>query len=681
MKRDRKCSRVLVWVAALGLAWAAPTDPAGASPGAVDQGFGNGGVVQTDVSGLDIGVDVLVQPDGKAITIGFADDIGVLLRHRPDGTLDPTFGVGGVVRTAPGSFPAAGVLQPDGKIVVVGSNLELDDVLVFRYLPSGAPDPSFGTGGVVQTDFGFVDQGYGVALQPDGKVVVAGRSGDAFAVARYLPNGGPDPGFGAGGRTTTIFGTATSAEASSVGILSTGAIVVGGRAAQETTGSSFMLLARYTPGGTLDGTFGAGGRVAPADERLTYITSLVVQPGDRVVVGGASGDGTSQVQGLARYLANGSLDPTFGTAGSTRLPLGSLSTIGDLTVDAAGRLLSTGTVFYPGADLEPGPFSFVSVSRFSPDGVADVAFGCAGSTQVELAAAEGGTGAGIALGPDGRILIAGSAFMDQTTDLGRPNFLLVRILAEGPAGEGYWITRADGGLSPFGSAGGCGSLRGLLLNQPIVGQAARPSADGYWFVARDGGVFTRGDAPFLGSAGGIALYRPVVGMASTPSGNGYWLVASDGGIFAYGDAGFFGSTGGTALNEPVVGMAATPTGNGYWLVAADGGIFAFGDAGFFGSTGGIALNQPVVGMAATPTGNGYWLVARDGGVFAFGQAGFFGSTGGIPLNRPIVGMATTSSGGGYWLAGADGGTFAFGNAPFLGSTGSQPFSAPAVAIT
>lgn len=622
----------------LAVLWPGAAGPVGAAAGSVDQGFGAGGAVQTDLSLLDTGLDVLVQPDGKAITVGYADDEGVVLRHRVDGTLDPAFGVGGVVRSSPpAAFFQAGVLQADGRIVVVGSDAALDDMVVFRYLPSGAPDPSFGAGGAVATDLGGAAQAYAVALQPDGKLVVAGRSADEIALARYLPNGDLDPAFGTGGTTTTLGPAGNGGEASALGILSTGAVVVGGRVV--TASGPSMFLARYTPGGFLDGSFGSGGWVADADTRLTNLTSLVVQPGDRVVVAGATGEGHAPVQSLARYSAGGSLDATFGTGGSASTPVGVASTTEDVAVDGAGRLLTVGAVRYSG-DLDGSDgFGFVSVSRLSSDGAVDATFGCAGSTQVELASADGGRATGVALAPDGRILVGGVAFNDPDVNLGDPDFLLVRVLADAAAGAGYWVTRADGGVSPFGTAGGCGSLRGLPLAQPVVGHAARPSGDGYWFVAADGGVFTRGDAPFFGSAGGLPLNRPMVGMARTPSGNGYWLVADDGGVFAY------------------------------------------GDAGFFGSTGALRLNQGIVGMAATPSGNGYWLVASDGGVFAFGAAGFFGSTGGVQLDRRVIGMARTASGSGYWLAGADGGIFSFGDAPFLGSTGDQPFTSPAVAIT
>jgi hypothetical protein len=220
---------------------------------------------------------------------------------------------------------------------------------------------------------------------------------------------------------------------------------------------------------------------------------------------------------------------------------------------------------------------------------------------------------------------------------------------------GYWLVASDGGIFNYGDAGFFGSHGGTPLNQPIVGMAATPYVPGangapaspaglgYWLVAADGGIFTYGDAGFYGSTGGMHLNKPIVGMTPTPDGKGYWLVASDGGVFSFGDATFFGSAGSIKLNQPVVGMAATPDGKGYWLVASDGGIFSYGDATFFGSAGSIKLNQPVVGISATPDGKGYWLNAADGGIFNYGDATFFGSAGNIKLNKPMVGISSVGT--------------------------------------
>jgi cell wall-associated NlpC family hydrolase len=238
-------------------------------------------------------------------------------------------------------------------------------------------------------------------------------------------------------------------------------------------------------------------------------------------------------------------------------------------------------------------------------------------------------------------------------------------MASTPAGGGYWLTDAAGGVSAHGSAVNYGSRAGHALNAPITHIVSTPDGGGYWLVASDGGIFTFGDAPFYGSMGGQHLNAPVVDIAPTPDGNGYWLVASDGGIFSFGDARFQGSMGGRHLNEPIVGISADDATGGYWMVATDGGIFSFG-APFLGSTGGIHLSRPVNGMASLPDGQGYWFVASDGGIFAEGGAPFRGSTGGSTLNAPVVGMAADPATDGYWLVAADGGIFSFA-APFYGA--------------
>jgi len=256
------------------------------------------------------------------------------------------------------------------------------------------------------------------------------------------------------------------------------------------------------------------------------------------------------------------------------------------------------------------------------------------------------------------------------------------------ARSGYYFVGSDGGVYNYGTGGSApflGSMGGTKLNSPIVGMATMPAGDGYDLVAADGGVFNFGSAQFYGSMGGKPLNKPIVGIAVTPDGGGYWLVASDGGIFAYGDAQFYGSMGGKPLNKPIVGIAPTPNGNGYYEVASDGGVFTFPTVGgppFLGSAGSLTLNKPVVGMAVASNG-GYYMVASDGGIFSYpGTEPFYGSTGSIKLNKPIVGLDLVNNG--YYLGAADGGVFAFPstNGPtFFGSRGGQPINAPVVAIS
>jgi hypothetical protein len=232
----------------------------------------------------------------------------------------------------------------------------------------------------------------------------------------------------------------------------------------------------------------------------------------------------------------------------------------------------------------------------------------------------------------------------------------------------------------FGAAPTLGSGPDLPLRAGVVAMASDPAGPGYWLAAADGGVFAFGRASFFGSTGDTKLNAPVVGIAATPRGRGYWLVGADGGVFAFGDAQFRGSLGDLRLAAPISSIVATPDGRGYWLVGTDGGVFSFGTARYFGSANEQNVANPIVGAAATRTGDGYWLLAADGGVFSFGDARFAGA---LPdSSTPAVGIATSRSGQGYWIARADGSVLGFNVYPRGNDAAfaSEPGSAKTVAI-
>src|SRR5947209_18146229 len=183
-------------------------------------------------------------------------------------------------------------------------------VLSFAHSVDAGPgdlDATFGTGGRVLTDFGGGAGARALALQADGRIVVAGRSrvavGDDFALARYNPNGSLDPSFGSGGRVLTDFGV--DDEASALALQSDGKIVVAGFS--DVVGFGFAL-ARYNPDGSLDPSFGSGGRVLTGGVALAR--GLVLQADGRIVVAGVSaGFAGDSDFALARFNPDGSLDP------------------------------------------------------------------------------------------------------------------------------------------------------------------------------------------------------------------------------------------------------------------------------------------------------------------------------------------------------------------------------------
>ncbi|HMA38255.1 MAG TPA: S-layer homology domain-containing protein, partial [Chloroflexia bacterium] len=248
-----------------------------------------------------------------------------LARYQSDGSLDPSFGTGGRVMTRlPGgaAHVNALALQLDGRIIVAGEQQgSTTDFAVARYLPGGSLDPGFGSGGLVFTDFqGGADTVNALVVQSDGRLLVAGTTFTStgtsrlnVALARYLPNGSLDPSFGTGGQVVTSFGGAADS-AQALAVQSDGRIVVAG--AHGPYGSQQFLVARYLANGTLDASFGTGGQVVTSFGGTTaQANALTLQLDGKIVAGGVSTRGGLGDFALARYLANGSLDPAFGSGG------------------------------------------------------------------------------------------------------------------------------------------------------------------------------------------------------------------------------------------------------------------------------------------------------------------------------------------------------------------------------
>jgi uncharacterized delta-60 repeat protein len=208
--------------------------------GLLDTTFGTGGKAAVDFGGDDFGMAMARQADGRILVAGRSSAAGaVVARLRATGTLDPDFDGDGRV-TLPGGGSASAVLvQPDRNIVVAGNAMGSGVMTVTRLTPTGALDPTFGAGGTATIDFGsLADLAAGAALQPNGKIVVAGytQASEDVAVARLNANGSPDATFGVAGKATVDFGVATFGQA--VALQSNGRIVVAG---QKTGGDDFAV--------------------------------------------------------------------------------------------------------------------------------------------------------------------------------------------------------------------------------------------------------------------------------------------------------------------------------------------------------------------------------------------------------------------------------------------------------
>lgn len=394
-----------------------------AAPGDLDPSFGTGGRVTTDLGGRsDFAVAVALQSDGKIVAAGNSSAVGVfsvdfaLSRYNPDGSLDSTFGSGGTVLSDFGSTLDAAsdvLVQPGGKIVAVG--LSAGDFAVVRYNADGSLDPTFGTGGLVKTDFGSFDQANAVARQLDGKLVVAGGTSGGSALARYNTDGSLDTSFGVGGKVVAPFPSFVN----DLAITADAKILAAGSSGFFPFGSSDFALARYQSDGTPDTSFGSGGTVVTDFGGSENAFAIALSSDGRIVAAG--GTKTSPSAGdfaLARYNSDGSADLTFGSGGktSTDFSSGSDDTALGVVVHPDGGVTATG-----GTGTAAGA-SF-ALARYTSTGILDLSFGTSGRVTTTFGHSTN-TAFDIVAQPDGKVVAAGA-----TSDSGSGgDFALARYL-------------------------------------------------------------------------------------------------------------------------------------------------------------------------------------------------------------------------------------------------------------
>jgi uncharacterized delta-60 repeat protein len=373
--------------------------------GIPDSTFGTGGMVlfENPIFASDAyGRDIATQSDGKILVTGYlfngTRDAVLVLRYNNDGILDDTFGTDGFITYnecggCAGEAYAVAV-QSDGKILVAGyTNSHYtagnQNILLLRYNIDGTPDNTFGTNGVVITDVSkYGDYGYAVAIQTDGKIVVAGRTStgtDGYAlILRYNSDGTLDDTFGTNG-VVTYDGIGWD-EALGVAIQTDGKIVITG----GTLSGSYpdVLVLRYTSDGILDNTFGTNGAVTYDSDYGN--SAIAIQLDGKIVVGGGyRRDGTAP--GLLRYNSDGTLDSTFGVDGAATIP--EERSTGSIVLQPDGKIV----VVSPGDGF--------MVLRYNSDGTFDTSFSGDG---IGLYTTRG-RGYGVALQADGNIVVTGNS--------------------------------------------------------------------------------------------------------------------------------------------------------------------------------------------------------------------------------------------------------------------------------
>jgi len=481
--------------------------------GALDPSFSEDGIVTQSLTGYyqTGGRDVLVQPDGKVVVAGTAKLLNTMypavFRYNADGTLDTTFGQSGFgVLTIPnGTGQLYSVaLQPDGKIVASGTGKIQGNyqALVVRLNADGSMDTSFGTGGIVLIDPSTGDDnGFAVAVQPDGKIVTAGNaqpnptsSTMRTLIIRLAADGALDTTFDGDGVVQLTSGPIARA----VLVQSDGMVVVAG---EDANSHGAFTLARVNDDGSLDATFGTAGvvKTSPSGMYFNDIRDAVLLPDGRILAVGTTGVGPSyrSTPVLLQYTTTGALDPTFGVNGLVATDLPESGGSGDaVALQDDGKILVGGAIHIPGGSKS-------IVSRYTAGGQLDATFGASGQTALpgiamtDLAPNDHDSYRAVAVAPDGRIVAAGVAGAGSVQRLAVARYDFIDLPAVAVA-DAYAIDRY--GVLTVGSPG-------------VLANDARPGGAAIAIVVTrrpDHGTFT------LNQAGGFT-YTPATNFIGTDS--------------------------------------------------------------------------------------------------------------------------------------------------------------------
>jgi uncharacterized delta-60 repeat protein len=439
------CKQVTVHT--LGALFAMSAWQAQAVPGQPDINFGVGGKVVTPVGpGADRAYATAIQPDGKVVVVGgcsvnarTGDDF-CAVRYNANGTLDTSFGTNGRATTdlSTDDTARAIAIQPDGKIILAGecAGTVGNELCALRYLTDGSLDLGFGSNGKIVTAAPIDNSAAkAIALQPDGKILFAGEcnAGSAntnidFCVYRYQSNGLLDSSFGTGGIVSTAIGMIGGSgnggndSVNGIALQPDGKMVVAGICDNGFI-STYACLARYTANGTLDPTFGNAGVVSdPANDTPAHAVTL--QPDGKILVAGSCVNGNSPSTLCAtRYLNSGSLDAGFGVSGKASIAVANNSaTARAIAVQPDGKILLAGLCRAPASTND------LCTARLQDNGTADTSFSAAVIT-TNVINSLFPLGMGIALQPDGKVLLAGTC----VSGAGNNDFCAAR-LEGGPFG-------------------------------------------------------------------------------------------------------------------------------------------------------------------------------------------------------------------------------------------------------
>ncbi len=410
-----------------------------AASGDLDTTFGlsSSGVNFTNLGGGEKAFGIALQNDNKIVVVGTDNTHFVVARYTSAGLLDTaSFGSGlGYVTTAIGDAATAFdvAIQSDGKIVVAGTAATGPSTYfaVARYQTNGQLDTTFNSTGIVTSTLGtgVNDAAHAIVIDTNNKLLVAGSVDRDFAVVRYTSTGALDTSFGSGGLATADF-IGSNDEGWDLETTSDNKILVAGFA--DTGSSDDFGVVRFTPSGNLDTTFGGGDGIVNTDfggQSNDQALGMDLQPDGKIVLAGLrtpAGGGASTDFALARYTADGSLDLTFDSDGRVVTDFAGLDEEAyDVHVQPTGRIVAVGFTFSSGATVQD-----FALARYLSNGALDTSFGASGlvatnlGTQLPENSNTQDYAYAAAIQPDNKIVIAG--LTDYPVASGDDNLAIAR---------------------------------------------------------------------------------------------------------------------------------------------------------------------------------------------------------------------------------------------------------------
>jgi uncharacterized delta-60 repeat protein len=386
------------------------------------------------------------------------------------GDPDPTFGAGGWVTSDFNTADSANsvAVQMDGKIVVAGSSGGEQgccvDFAVARYLPNGSPDRTFSGDGVVLTDFmSGSDWASDLVLQEDGKILVIGTTlnnhSRGFALARYNSNGTLDTSFDEDGIVKTVINGAAKA----VVLQPDGKIVVAGEAWDSNRTFVYIGLVRYHPNGDLDTTFGPDENGQVLVRERIWANEAVLQLDGKIVVGGMGlrpqEDKTNFA--LARFNGDGSLDTEFGNEGTVQTDFLQTELLNALAIQDDGQIVAAGVTFQSAPSSTEPPPVYIALARYTSEGELDASFGDGGKVITDAPGGTWATARALVLHSSGKIIIGGAAGTSRSNpnpDAAR-DLMLQRYLPNGTLDPAF----GDGGSEVTDSGSNDESFNALAI--------------------------------------------------------------------------------------------------------------------------------------------------------------------------------------------------------------------------